>query len=246
MILSDSKFGNTERIAKSIAAGVGSTHQVTVEPAGAAGGIEVSVDLGEEFVSGRRRRTARRRRSRRCTSRLPDLPGTRCATFGTTGYDKPRWRAPRPGHRGRAPASTVGDLSDRARASSSSTARVRSRPARRTAPSPGGPRSSVAPDAGSRGQRGPGSSVHHHLRGGTVREFLLRGPGRAVERIAVPSSSRSAAGTITSACWPLAGCSATHPVHPTGARRSASIPSRRSSRTCSAMADRPAASSTAG
>ncbi len=88
LVVYDSKFGNTERIAKSIAAGVGSTHQVTVEPAGAAGEIDPSVDL--MIVGGPTQAHGATPAMKTFLSRLPDLPGTRCATFDTR-YDKPRW-----------------------------------------------------------------------------------------------------------------------------------------------------------
>jgi flavodoxin len=88
LVVYDSKFGNTERIARSIASGVGSMHQVTVEPAAAAAEIDRSIDL--MIVGGPTQAHGASPAMKTYLSQLPDLPGTRCATFDTR-YDKPRW-----------------------------------------------------------------------------------------------------------------------------------------------------------
>ena len=88
LVVYDSPFGNTEKIAKSIARGFGPSHSIQVEPARSAEEIDRSVDL--MVVGGPTHGHGASPEMKAFLGRLPDLPGTAVATFDTR-YDKPRW-----------------------------------------------------------------------------------------------------------------------------------------------------------
>jgi flavodoxin len=88
LVVYDSKFGNTERIARSIAAGFGPSNHVTVEATTGTEEIDRTVDL--MIVGGPTQAHGASPAMKEFLARLPDLPGTKVATFDTR-YDKPRW-----------------------------------------------------------------------------------------------------------------------------------------------------------
>jgi flavodoxin len=88
LIVYDTKFGNTERIARSIARGFGPSSHVRVEAASETQGIDPGVDL--MIVGGPTQAHGASQPMRAFLERLPDLPGTRVSAFDTR-YDKPRW-----------------------------------------------------------------------------------------------------------------------------------------------------------
>ena len=88
LIVYDTKYGNTERIARSIARGFSPSADVRVEPAEAAEEIDRTVDL--MIVGGPTHAHGASKPMQAFLERLPDLPGTRVSAFDTR-YDKPRW-----------------------------------------------------------------------------------------------------------------------------------------------------------
>jgi flavodoxin len=88
LVVYDSKFGNTERIARAIAAGMGPSHKVKVEPVEEAQTVDPTVDL--IIVGGPTQAHGASPAMRRFLERVPNLPGTGIAAFDTR-YDKPSW-----------------------------------------------------------------------------------------------------------------------------------------------------------
>ena len=88
LIVYDTKFGNTERVARSIARGFGPSNHVRVEAASATLEIDPSIDL--MIVGGPTQAHGASKPIRAFLERLPDLPGTQVSAFDTR-YDKPRW-----------------------------------------------------------------------------------------------------------------------------------------------------------
>ncbi len=88
LVVYDSKYGNTEQIARSIATGFGPTHQVVVEPVTAAEEVDPTVDL--MVVGGPTQAHGASPAIKQFLDRLPNLPGTKVAAFDTR-YDKPGW-----------------------------------------------------------------------------------------------------------------------------------------------------------
>lgn len=88
LIVYDTRFGNTERIARSIARGFGPSTNVRVEPASVIEGIDPNLDL--MIVGGPTHAHGASNPIRAFLEGLPDLSGTRVSAFDTR-YDKPRW-----------------------------------------------------------------------------------------------------------------------------------------------------------
>ena len=88
LIVYDTKFGNTERVARSIARGFGPSNHVQVESASVTQVIDPSVDL--MIVGGPTQAHGASQPMRAFLEGLPDLSGTRVSAFDTR-YDKPRW-----------------------------------------------------------------------------------------------------------------------------------------------------------
>ena len=88
LIVYDTKYGNTERIARSIARGFGPSTHVEVEPAEDTKAIDPTIDL--MIVGGPTHAHGASKPMQAFLGRLPELPGTRVSAFDTR-YDKPRW-----------------------------------------------------------------------------------------------------------------------------------------------------------
>jgi len=88
LVVYDTKFGNTERIARSIARGFGPSSQVRVEPASDVEQVDPSLDL--MIVGGPTQGHGASKPMQAFLDRLPELPGTRVSAFDTR-FDKPRW-----------------------------------------------------------------------------------------------------------------------------------------------------------
>jgi flavodoxin len=88
LVVYDSKYGNTERIARSIATGLGPAHLVRVEAVSSTKEVDPTVDL--MIVGGPTQAHGASPVMRRFLDHLPELPGTHVAAFDTR-YDKPSW-----------------------------------------------------------------------------------------------------------------------------------------------------------
>ena len=88
LVVYDSKFGNTERIARSIATGFGPANHVTVESVGGSEEVDPAVDL--IIIGGPTQAHGASPAMKTYLAHLPDMPGTKFATFDTR-YDKARW-----------------------------------------------------------------------------------------------------------------------------------------------------------
>jgi flavodoxin len=88
LVVYDSKYGNTERVARSIATGLGTAHTVRVETAASAEEVDPTVDL--MIVGGPTQAHGASPVMRQFLDHLPKLPGTRVAAFDTR-YDKASW-----------------------------------------------------------------------------------------------------------------------------------------------------------
>ena len=88
LVVYDTKFGNTERIARSIASGFGPANHVTIESISGTEELDPKVDL--IVIGGPTQAHGASQAMKSFLARLPEMPGTKFATFDTR-YDRARW-----------------------------------------------------------------------------------------------------------------------------------------------------------
>ncbi len=87
LVVYDSKYGNTERIARSIASGLGPGHQIAIEPVGPSQQIDPATEL--LIVGGPTQAHGASPMMKTFLAGLPQLAGIRHAAFDTR-FDRPR------------------------------------------------------------------------------------------------------------------------------------------------------------
>ena len=88
LVVYETKHGNTERIARSIASGLGPGHQIAIEPVGPSQQIDPAIEL--LIVGGPTQAHGASPDDEDVPGRTSQAAGVRFAAFDTR-FDKPRW-----------------------------------------------------------------------------------------------------------------------------------------------------------